>query len=251
VQNSDFDKYSITAPQDSRLPGGGGFVINRPLRRGAREIRTDAELRDLRQRLRATRRGYWHGVDVSLNARLRKRPHRTRRDQHGPARHRHVRTCSWTNPSRRNCHVAEPFLTQLKGLATYTIPKIDLQLSGTAQSIPGSRARGQLRGVERRGAANARAARSPAARAYVTVNPAQPGSDVQRAHQPGDFRVAKLLRHGRTRTTIWSGNLFNAFNAATVLGVNQTYGSAWLTPTSVIQARFAKISAQIDFLKSS
>jgi hypothetical protein len=58
--------------------------------------------------------------------------------------------------------------------------------------------------------------------------------------------VAKVLRYGRTRTTVGL-DLFNAFNADTVLGVNQTYGPAWLTPTSIIQARFAKISAQVDF----
>jgi hypothetical protein len=61
-----------------------------------------------------------------------------------------------------------------------------------------------------------------------------------------DFRVAKLFRHQRTRFTA-GVEVFNAFNAATVLSVNQTFGSAWLTPTSVIQARFLKVSAQVDF----
>jgi hypothetical protein len=42
-------------------------------------------------------------------------------------------------------------------------------------------------------------------------------------------------------------DLFNAFNAGTVLSVNQTYGPAWLTPTGVITARFVKVSARLDF----
>jgi hypothetical protein len=31
----------------------------------------------------------------------------------------------------------EPFLTSLRGLATYVVPRIDLQLSGTWRSDPG------------------------------------------------------------------------------------------------------------------
>jgi hypothetical protein len=38
-------------------------------------------------------------------------------------------------------------------------------------------------------------------------------------------------------------------NAAPILAYNQAYiaGGAWLTPTQVMTARFAKLSAQFDF----
>ena len=61
------------------------------------------------------------------------------------------------------------------------------------------------------------------------------------------------MRFGGTRSNI-GVDLYNAFNSAPVLSYNQTFsptvtsGTAnWLRPTSVLQARYVKISAQIDF----
>ena len=37
-----------------------------------------------------------------------------------------------------SCHVAEPWLTQIRGLATYVVPKIDVQLAASFQFKPGT-----------------------------------------------------------------------------------------------------------------
>lgn len=42
-------------------------------------------------------------------------------------------------------------------------------------------------------------------------------------------------------------DIFNAMNSNVPLGYLQTYGSTWLRPTSVLDARFARVSGQIDF----
>ena len=47
-------------------------------------------------------------------------------------------------------------------------------------------------------------------------------------------------------------DIYNITNAAPVLTYNETYVpnqavGGWLTPTSVLQARFIKVSAQFDF----
>ena len=36
------------------------------------------------------------------------------------------------------CHVAEPWLTQVRGLTTYVVPKIDVQLAASFQFKPGT-----------------------------------------------------------------------------------------------------------------
>ena len=64
------------------------------------------------------------------------------------------------------------------------------------------------------------------------------------------MRFAKILRFGRTRTNV-GFDIYNVTNSAPVLTYNQTFvaddGTTWLTPTSVLQPRFVKFSAQIDF----
>ena len=63
-----------------------------------------------------------------------------------------------------------------------------------------------------------------------------------------DLRVAKILRFGRTRTNV-GVDLYNLFNSSAVLTYNQAFnpGGRWLVPTTVLSARFAKISASFDF----
>jgi hypothetical protein len=44
-------------------------------------------------------------------------------------------------------------------------------------------------------------------------------------------------------------DLYNALNSSVIQTYNQTFvpGSSWLVPTLILPARFAKISAQVDF----
>jgi hypothetical protein len=42
-------------------------------------------------------------------------------------------------------------------------------------------------------------------------------------------------------------DFYNLMNSAAVLTYNQTYGPNWLTPTSVLAARIAKIGATFEF----
>jgi hypothetical protein len=60
-----------------------------------------------------------------------------------------------------------------------------------------------------------------------------------------DIRVAKILRFGKTRTTL-NVDVFNASNSNAVLTQNNNFG-AWQQPTSILLARFVKLSAQFDF----
>ena len=63
-----------------------------------------------------------------------------------------------------------------------------------------------------------------------------------------DFRVAKILKFGRTRTNI-GFDIYNLMNSNPILTYNTAYNPTgnWLVPTSVLQSRFLKLSASIDF----
>ena len=63
-----------------------------------------------------------------------------------------------------------------------------------------------------------------------------------------DLRVGKVLRFSSQRATV-SVDMFNAFNADTVLTYNQAFtpGGQWLVPNTVLTARTAKITVQYDF----
>ena len=61
-----------------------------------------------------------------------------------------------------------------------------------------------------------------------------------------DMRVAKLLKFGRLRTNV-GVDVYNLFNSNAALSYVTTYGTTWGNPNSVLDARFAKVSAQFDF----
>jgi hypothetical protein len=82
----------------------------------------------------------------------------------------------------------------------------------------------------------------------VTVNLLEPGAVWGDRVNSVDLRVAKILRFGRTRTNV-GVDIYNLLNSSAVLNYNQAFnpGGRWLVPTTVLAARFAKVSASIDF----
>ena len=101
----------------------------------------------------------WHGIDVSVNARLRNgltvqggTSTGRRLQDNCDVRAALPETYSWASTpavqtTRVNtstgalanpwCRVVEPFLTSFRGLGTYIVPKIDLNVSVTWRSDPG------------------------------------------------------------------------------------------------------------------
>jgi hypothetical protein len=65
-----------------------------------------------------------------------------------------------------------------------------------------------------------------------------------------DLRVSKRFTVNRARLRI-DGDLYNAFNNNWPFTVNTTFSntgtSAWLRPTNVLQGRFFKLGAQLEF----
>jgi hypothetical protein len=247
VTNADYDPYSIVAPQDPRLPGGGGYVIDdlwdiKPDMFGVESDNYVTSASDF-----GTQMERWHGVDVNFNVRLGNGV----RFQGGTSTGRRITdNCEIrpNSPSRRFCRVEEPFNTQIKGLGSYTIPRIDVLVSGTLQSNPGPSRNANMVVPAGPGSALRESLGRPLASGAntVTINLVGPwelrGDRVTQV----DFRIAKLVRYGGRRTML-SLDLYNALNANPILGQIQTYGPSWLNPTSVMDARFVRLSAQLDF----
>jgi hypothetical protein len=245
VQPADYASYSIVAPLDARLPGGGGYTID-----DLWDINPDkfgkvddviAPASDYGKRI-----SYWHGVDVNISARMRN----SLMFQGGTSTGRAVTdTCDVNpkldSPSRRFCRVVAPFATQFKGLTSYTIPKAAVQVSATIQSLPGASLAANLV-VPTATVAQSLGRPLSGNATSVTVNLIPPQTLFGDRINQVDFRIAKILRFGRTRTQV-GVDIFNVMNSNVAQGYLQTFGATWLRPTSVMDARFARISGQIDF----
>ena len=154
------------------------------------------------------------------------------------------------NPSRFFGFAARPlefceqnngWRTSVQGFAAYTVPKIDVQVSGTFQNLPGAVVQananyGVIPGV---------AGPGPFV-PFKAFNIVAPGDlYIERLNQI-DLRLAKIFRIGSTRTNL-NFDFYNMLNANSVIGESFAYGSAWRRPTVILLPRMFKISAQFDF----
>ena len=259
VEPSDFSPFSITAPVDPRLPGGGGDAITALYDLNPNKVGQVNRYFTLAENY-GNQIEHWNGIDVSVNARLQNSlvlqgglsTGRTSRDncevvdKAGAGILPFVLVAvTWVdNPSTRFCHVDTNFLTQVKLLGTYTIPKIDTQVAATFQSLPGPEIAALYN------APNALVQPSlgrplSGGAANALVNLVAPGTMYGERLNQLDFRVAKILRFGRTRTAV-NLDIYNALNTDAVVTQNDNF-AVWQRPLGILLARFFKISAQFDF----
>jgi len=139
-------------------------------------------------------------------------------------------------------------------LGTYTVPRIDVQLAGTFQSIPGPQLSATL--VVPCGAGTAVAAQlgrnCTAAGGSYTLNILAPGTLFGDRLYQTDFRIGKIIRFGGNRRATASVDLYNMFNGRAVLQQGSTYpttatSAPYAQPTSLQQARFVKFTLVTSF----
>lgn len=275
VQPSDWTTYDVKAPSDPRLPNGGGYTVAgmadiNPLLFGKTNYEVQAASNYGNQYQ------YWDGVDFTASV----RPSHGLTFQGGTSTGQTVQDlCEVASKvpealqapvplvigasapgftafgagqlgytPMQYCHLASGFLTQFRGLGSYQVPKVDVEVSATYQSKPGS----QLAAYYNIPAATIAQSlgRAPAGGvANVNVNLITPGSLYGDRVNELDLRLTKLFRISSTRTRV-SMDMYNALNAAPVLTYNQIYSptsTTWLNPTSVLAARVIKLSASIEF----
>jgi hypothetical protein len=148
------------------------------------------------------------------------------------------------NPTAPNCDVVGNFLTQVKFLGTYTLPKIDVRVAGTFQSFPGPNIVANYiapNTVTQPSLGRPLSGNAP----NVTVNLVEPLTlFAERANQ-FDLRFTKLFRFGGARTSV-NFDLANILNANPVLALNNNFAT-WQVPQIIMDARLAKFSFQFDF----
>jgi hypothetical protein len=126
-----------------------------------------------------------------------------------------------SEPDEPYCHVAYGFLTQFRGLGSYTIPKIDVQLSGVMQSKPGALLAANYAFTN--ATITQALGRAPAGNPpNVTINLIEPGSMYGNRVNQLDLRIAKLLTFGSTKTML-GVDLFNALNSGAILTYNNNF----------------------------
>jgi hypothetical protein len=246
VGPADFDPFSITAPLDPRLPGGGGYVVSglydiKPAKFG---VPAD-NLLTVSKRFGKQYR-HWNGVDVSVNARPRAGLLLNGGVSTGRATTDNCDVVTkLDNPSPLYCHTQENFLTQVKVYGVYTVPRIDLQVSGSFQNTPGPQITASY--VATNAEVQPSLGRPLAGGARnVTVNLIEPGTMYGARLTQVDLRIGKILRVRGVRVTP-TLDLYNLLNANTVLSQSNVYGTAWQRPQSVLAARFAKVGLQLNF----
>ena len=254
VGPADFDAFTITAPKDPRLPGGGGYPVQgydiKPAKFGVA-----AQPFVTLSRKYGKQQDYWDGVDATINA----RPRQGLFFQGGVSTGRRVEdNCDVItkidNPSPLYCHREEPMLTFVKGYGSYTIPRVDVQVSGTYQTKPGplvlaiyTATNAEVApslGRNLAGSAPSVDLHLLAPGPYTTTNGGSGQVHGERLQQV-DLRMSKLLNFAGTRARL-NVDVYNLLNSSAVLVQNDTF-SDWQRPTEILIARFVKFSVQFDF----
>ena len=255
VTAADYGTYSVVAPSDPRLPGGGGNTVSGLLDLNPNKVGQVDNFVTFAENF-GKQTEHWNGVDITMNARpgtgiiLQGGVSTGRTSFNNCEVRAQVPELSITAPFGVNtgapyCDITEKMRTQVKLLGTYTVPKVDVLFSSTFQSLPGPLVAGNF--VVGTGVIAQSLGRPLSGGAQnATVNVVEPGTLYGQRLNQLDLRFAKVLRFGRTKSAI-NFDLYNSLNANAITSQNNTFGAAWQTPLSILDARLFKISAQFDF----
>src|SRR6187399_253155 len=278
---ADYDEVTLIAPSNPALPNGGGYPVTF-LTRNTRSALGATDSYYTTSDDFGGETHYWHGVDLSFNARMRNGLSL----QGGTSTGRGVAdTCDmYTSRFGRPmaptlgtaavpiiaagivdgvqaCGVAEPWLTSVRGLAAYTVPKVDVLVSGIFRSQanaqpgadPGTNGTSRTATYRMNAAQFLAATGRPLATGLATqdVNLVLPGDVYGDRINVVDMRFAKVLRFGKTRTNVGL-DLYNLMNSNTATTYENVYdpatnGARWMQPTAVLLPRFMRFNVQFDF----
>ncbi len=275
--NPTYDFYTVIAPNDPRLPNGGGYRIL-----GLNDRSFTAPTGQPSVETYNNAQNYqWNGYDTQFSWRAPKGI----RVQGGTSTSRTQRnTCdSMLNPNVRGregaefqagCDARAPWQTSIRGSASYTVPKVDVLVSTVFQALPGTDISANLTYAKDQVQWNAESAARATRPCAVATNGVGCFNSVTTPTTVSvplmldnelygervtywDMKFAKNIRFANRRLQL-GVDLYNIFNSDAITGYNGTYtidnpatptveANTWLQPQSLISPRYMRFQVQFDF----
>jgi hypothetical protein len=252
-----YDPYCITLPSDTRLPGGGGSQVC-----GLYDIKPDVfgQVNNLVTQSShfGNQTEIFNGVDVTLNVRLGRGAFLQGGVSTGQNRTNNcyandrpdllpANYVANTPRTAAFCDAAYPYSanTQVKLNGSYTL-RWGVQASAAFQNLPGVPVSASYVATNAQIAPSLGRNLAGNATQVVIANVVPPGSLFEDRFSQLDLRLSRTFRIGPTRLQA-SFDLFNVLNSSPILTENTRYGTAWQTPTGILDARLAKVGAKFTF----
>lgn len=267
VAPGDFEPYCVRAPSDPRLPDGGGQQICGlydivPAKFG---VATNNLVTPV-AKLNVRQEEVFDGVDVAFSARPRGGVFlnggvavgRSRFNQCEAFVDNPATTFGLTGSTFSFCDFTSGLLTQAKLNGSYTLPWQDIQIAGVVQNLPGQQILAQWNITQADAAANLGRPLSGGVNTSRVVPLIEPGTMFTPRRTQIDLRLSKSFRMSGAKRLQIMADVFNLTNSNASVGATSnageppaslitTYGSAWLRPLNVLQARYVKFGAQFNF----
>ena len=252
VTSADYDPFCITVPTDSRLPDSGEQLC------GLYDIKPAVFGQVSNLVTQTSHYGkqteVYNGIDITMNARFAQRGV----IQGGLSTGRTTTDNCFVIDSPQQarpgfCHVTRPWLaaTDMKFSAVYPLPW-DVQTSFIYQNAAGFpiaasyvATNAQVRGSLGRDLGSCRGA--AVCNGTVTIDLMPPNTMFEDRIQQLDWRLTRTFQLRGTGRLRGNFDVYNIFNASTILVANTNYGATWLAPAHVMGGRLVKVSAQFDF----
>jgi len=266
---TDWTSFTINAPSDPRLPDGGNYPITFFLPNTSAATQNFLTLESKFGTDGKERDSFYDGINLNLNARMRNGLFVSIGSQTGRRidDRCHVVTnynnpqpldLSRNGPNARDCRDVDPWETTIRGLGSYTIPKLDVVVSATVRSqpriqlnanwqVPNATIRTLLGGTLPPGL-------NATGNTMIDLTDSDHLIFADTRRTQVDMRFAKVVRFGRTRTDVgvdlW--NLFNTNYATTYQGTyttvaGQPLGGTWSNPTAIYAPRFVRLNFTVNF----
>jgi hypothetical protein len=258
---NDVARFTLTAPSDSRLPGGGGYPVG-PLYNvnpnvfgtGTVLVRPTSEVGD------DTRE--FNGVDVTVNVRSVKGVTLSGGTSTGKVvndwceiqsavpENLVMNVSQLLNPY---CRQESPWETSFRAGVTYTIPRIDVLVSSvySDKTNIGTDQLGSIQANYQMTPADQAAAAAQIGRPLTTtgqfqVNLVAPGQLYGDRVRQWNFGAKKFFNIGSQRLTV-GADLYNLMNSNTTTAFNQAFVpnvSGWLSPTTYLNPTVFRLNAE-------